>query len=140
MTSLNDLLVRAAIQDTMVAYATATSTRDWAHWEACFAPGATVDYTSAGGVAGTPADARAWLEPMMAGFDALQFIGTNTSYCEMDTDRWATRTEFQTVMRVPGDKPMFIRAGGHYDDVFVHVGEAWLIAERNERLGYVQMS
>jgi SnoaL-like domain len=57
----------------------------------------------------------------------------------MDADRWATRTEFQTVMRIPGDKPTFIRAGGHYDDVFVRSGEAWLIAERNERLGYVQM-
>jgi SnoaL-like domain len=123
----------------MVAYATSTSTRDWERWMACFTPDARVDFTSAGGVAGTPADARVWLEPMMAGFDALQFTVTNTSYCEMDADRWATRTEFQTVMRMPGDKPMFIRAGGHYDDVFVRSSDTWLIAERNERLGYVQM-
>jgi 3-phenylpropionate/cinnamic acid dioxygenase small subunit len=139
VTTAEDLLIRAAIQDTMVAYATATSTRDWDRWLGCFAPGATCDYTTAGGVAGSADEARAWLEPLLAGFDALQFTVSNTSYCEMDADRWATRTEFQTVMRVPGDKPMFIRAGGHYDDVFVRVGEAWLIAERNERFAYAQM-
>jgi SnoaL-like domain len=137
--TVEELCIRAAIQDTMVAYATATSTRDWERWLSCFAPGAKCDFTSAGGVAGSPEDARAWLEPMMAGFDALQFTATNTSYCAIDGFRWATRTEFQTVMRIPGDKPVYIRAGGHYDDVFVRTADAWLISERNERLGYVQM-
>lgn len=139
MSTIEELQARAAIYDTMVRYATVTSIRDWDRWLECFTPDATCDYTSSGGVAGTAAEARAWLEPTMAGFDALQFIVSNVTYCFMDDGRCGTRAEFQTVMRLPGDKPMFIRAGGHYDDVFADVDGQWLLAERVERLRYVQM-
>ena len=59
---------RAAIQDLATAYAYAVDDRDWTRWEALFVPDAVVDYSSAGGIAGTPAEVAAWMPGAMAIF------------------------------------------------------------------------
>lgn len=45
-----------AIQDLATAYAHAVDDGDWPRWEALFTPDALIDYTAAGGIAGTPAE------------------------------------------------------------------------------------
>ena len=65
---LDRLADRAAIQDLATAYAYAVDDRDWTRWEALFLPDALVDYTSAGGIAGTPAEVAAWMPGAMAIF------------------------------------------------------------------------
>ncbi len=53
---------RLDIIELLHRYSWAMLDKDWAAWQACFAEGAHVDYTTAGGIAGTPAEAAAWLE------------------------------------------------------------------------------
>ena len=57
-----------AIQDLATAYAYAVDDRDWVRWEALFTPDAHVDYTAAGGIAGTAAEVAAWMPDAMAVF------------------------------------------------------------------------
>ena len=52
---------RALISDLVVAYAFAIDERDWKAFEALFTPDAHIDYRSAGGIAGTPAEVAAWM-------------------------------------------------------------------------------
>ncbi len=49
-----------AIEDLAISYAHAVDDRDWGRWEALFTPDAVVDYTSAGGIMGNPAELAAW--------------------------------------------------------------------------------
>jgi SnoaL-like domain len=135
----DQLIDRAEIHDLIVSYATAAANRDYGRYRSCFAADATCDFSSTGGPVGDLDTVVGWLEPTLANFDALQFIVSNIAYCFDGADRCGGRVEFQTVMRLPGDKPMFIRAGGHYDDVYVRATDGWRIAERIERFGYLQM-
>lgn len=57
-----------AIQDLVTAYAHAVDDRDWVRWEALFLPDAPIDYTSAGGIAGSPRELAAWMPDAMAAF------------------------------------------------------------------------
>lgn len=52
---------RAAIVDLATAYTYAVDDGDWVRWEALFLPDARIDYTSSGGIAGTPAELAAWM-------------------------------------------------------------------------------
>jgi len=57
-----------AIRDLVTAYAHSVDDRDWVRWEALFLPDAAVDYTSAGGIAGSPSEVAAWMPDAMAAF------------------------------------------------------------------------
>ena len=59
---------RAAIEDLVTAYAYAVDDRDWRRWEDLFLPDAVIDYRSAGGIVGTPAELAAWMPQAMAAF------------------------------------------------------------------------
>jgi len=79
---------RAAIQDLATAYAHATDDGDWARWESLFLPDALIDYTSAGGIAGTPAEVASWMPGALSIFTFclhttathdISFTGPNTA-------------------------------------------------------------
>jgi hypothetical protein len=59
---------RALIGDLVVGYAFAIDERNWAAFEALFTPDAQIDYRSAGGIAGTPAEVAAWMPQAMSLF------------------------------------------------------------------------
>jgi hypothetical protein len=59
---------RALIGDLVVAYAFAVDERNWQAFEALFVPDARIDYASAGGIAGTPAEVAAWMPQAMSFF------------------------------------------------------------------------
>ena len=59
---------RAVIGDLVVAYAFAVDERNWKAFEALFTPDAQIDYRSAGGMAGTPAEVAAWMPQAMSLF------------------------------------------------------------------------
>src|SRR5436190_20244384 len=59
---------RARIGDLVVAYAFAIDERNWQAFEALFTPDARIDYRSAGGIAGTPAEVAAWMPQAMSLF------------------------------------------------------------------------
>ena len=59
---------RALIGDLVVAYAFAIDERNWLAFEALFTPTAHIDYKSAGGIVGTPAEVAAWMPQAIALF------------------------------------------------------------------------
>jgi hypothetical protein len=59
---------RARIGDLVIAYAYAVDERDWKAFEALFTPDAAIDYRSAGGIAGTPAEVAAWMPQALSIF------------------------------------------------------------------------
>ena len=59
---------RAQIGDLVVAYAFAVDERNWQAFEALFTPDAAIDYRTAGGIAGSPAEVAAWMPQAMSLF------------------------------------------------------------------------
>ena len=138
----DELIARQEIYDVLVAYATACGSRDWEGYRRCFTPDARIDYTSAGGPAGGVDDVVAWLDPTLSGFDLTTFAVTNVAYMFEGPDLCRVRSQFNSVMRLPGADgapPTYVRAGGHYDDEMVRTGAGWALAVRTERFGFAQM-
>lgn len=59
---------RARIGDLVVAYAYAVDERNWQAFEALFTPDAEIDYRTAGGIAGRPAEVAAWMPQALSLF------------------------------------------------------------------------
>ncbi len=136
---------RSEINDLLIRYSEALNRADWETWSACFTEDAHVDYSTAGGVAGSVAEAVAWLSPTMAIFDARIHHMANVQICFDGADKAAIGSQYHVVMRLPvaaGDpnaQPMFIEAAGWYDDVVVRTPTGWLLSERVERLLFTRM-
>jgi hypothetical protein len=125
---------RAAIQDLATAYAYAVDDGDWARFEALFVPGARIDYTAAGGIAGTAAELAAWMPGAMAVFTwclhttsthEIVFDGPDSAHGRVHVFnrngvQWEGRSEFVDV-------------GAIYEDTYARAGGAWRIASRTER-------
>ncbi|MCU0270727.1 MAG: nuclear transport factor 2 family protein [Acidimicrobiales bacterium] len=125
---------RARIGDLTVAYAYAVDSRDWATFEGLFTPDAVIDYRSAGGISGLPADVAAWMP------DALGlFIWTLHS---MST----SRITFTGPDTATGDVHVVARHGltwegaeetldvvGVYHDGYVRTAAGWRFAARREQ-------
>jgi hypothetical protein len=143
--NLQELSDRSDINDLLVRYSEALSRGDWETWDSCFAPDAHLDYTTAGGIAGSVTDAIAWLTPTMAMFDMRIHRMANVQICFDGSDRAAIGSQYTTVMRIPaagGDaaaKPTYIEAAGWYDDVDVRTPAGWLLSARTERIAYARV-
>jgi len=129
---------RLAIDELLSRYAWSLADRDWVAWQACFTADAHTDYTTAGGTAGTPADAAAWLEQTMSMFDVCIGHTGNVVIDFLDDDTAAVRSMYKMVMRIPGDAPRFIEACGYYRDKVVRGPSGWLLADRFEHLLYIR--
>lgn len=142
---LQELSDRSDINDLLVRYSEALNRADWETLAGCFTPGAHVDYSTAGGVSGSVAEAVAWLSPTMAIFDARIHRMANVQICFDGADRAAIDSQYHVVMRIPGApgdpkaKPTFIEAAGWYADVVLRTPNGWLVSERVERILYTRM-
>jgi hypothetical protein len=122
-----------AIRDLAASYSYAVDDRDWARWEALFLPEARLDYTSSGGIEGSPAEVAAWLPGAMAAFTSsmhsistheIRFTGRDRAtgrahVFNRNGVEWKGRAEIVDVSAV-------------YEDVYVRVGDAWRFASRVE--------
>jgi len=129
---------RLAIEDLATAYAYAVDDRDWARWEALFVPGGLVDYTSAGGVAGTPAEVAAWMPGAMSAF---MFCLHTTSTHEIrftgpDGAQGRVHVFNRNGVEWEGAHELF-DVGAVYEDTYARVGDGWRIARRVEHTTYV---
>ena len=131
---------RAEINELLSRYAWAMADKDWTAWRATLSPDATVDYTTAGGVAGTADEAMAWLEQTMGGFDVTMSAVGNAVIDPTDNDDGtaSVRSLYRMVMRIPGDPPTYLEASGWYRDTVVRTGDGWRIADRFEQMLYVR--
>lgn len=137
-----ELKDRLEIAELMSRYSWALSDRDWAAWQAVFAPGATVDYSTAGGPVGTPAEAAEAFGAMLGLFDVTLSQGTNLVITFESEDRATSRSMYRMLMRIPGSGetpvPTYMEAQGEYHDTLVRTGGGWRIERRYEALAYVR--
>lgn len=131
---------RIEIEELLARYAWAMCDRDWDVWQAVFADSAHVDYSTAGGPVGTPAEAAAWLDGTFAMFEsAVSHIGNLV--VEFDGDDAATaRSLYKMAMKIAGDPPTHLEACGWYRDRLVRTAEGWRIADRFEQLVYMKQA
>lgn len=127
-----------AIRDLAVAYGYAVDDRDWARWAALFTPDATLDYTRAGGIAGTLAEVAAWMPDAMAVFAwSLHSILTHeVRFGGPDTATGRVHV-FNRNGVTWGDEPELCDVGGVYLDEYRRVGDAWRFSRRVETCRYV---
>jgi hypothetical protein len=133
---------RLDIIELLHRYSWAMLDKDWVAWQACFADGAHVDYTTAGGIAGTPVEAAAWLEPTMSMFaiTASQASNAVVTFDGDDVDEAKVRSMYRMVMKIDGGDgaPTYMEAQGAYADTVVRTADGWKIADRYEHLLYVR--
>jgi 3-phenylpropionate/cinnamic acid dioxygenase small subunit len=132
MTEVEDRLAIVALTTT---YARAVDTKDWDLYESVFAPDAVIDYTSSGGLRGSPSEARRWLEEVLAPFTMTQHLVTNHDI-SVDDESATCHTDFYNPMGLDdgagGTKVFFV--GGSYSDKLRRTDGRWLITERVEHM------
>lgn len=114
---------RIAIADFFTDYAKAVDERDWDLWRSLFTADATIDYTSAGGVAGDPETVSAWLAETMASFDVSQHLVANLDV-SVHGDEATARAMFFNPMKFSGAGGFFT-TGGWYNHELVRVAGGW---------------
>ena len=134
----NEALDRALITDLLSRYTWALVDRDWDAWQKAFTPDAHVDYSTAGGPVGSPAQAAETFSGMMAMFDVSLSSGGNVAITFENDDTAKVRSVYTMTMRIPGDQPTYMQASGWYNDTIVRTANGWLISNRFEQLAYVK--
>lgn len=135
---------RNSINDLLVTYSEALNRADWDTWSSCFTEDAHLDYTTAGGIAGSVAEAVAWLAPTLAMFDLRIHRMANVQIRFDGADRATIGSQYNTVMRIPASegssnaRPTYIEAAGWYDDVVLRTASGWLLSQRVERIAYAR--
>ena len=129
---------RLAIEDLATSYAYAVDDRDWVRWEALFVPDGLVDYTSAGGIAGTPAEVAAWMPGAMAVFTfCLHTTSTHEiRFTGPDTAEGRVHVFNRNGVVWEGVDELF-DVGAVYEDTYARTGRRWRIASRVEHTTYV---
>jgi len=129
---------RMAIQDLATAYAYAVDDRDWVRWEALFQPDGLVDYISAGGIAGTPAEVAAWMPGAMSVFAFCLHTTSTHEISFTGPDRAAGRVHVFNRNGVEWEgKPELFDVGAVYHDTYVRIGSLWRFASRIEHTTYM---
>jgi 3-phenylpropionate/cinnamic acid dioxygenase small subunit len=129
---------RLAIQELLARYSWALCDRDFDAWQACFTPEAHADYTTAGGIAGTPAEAAAWLATTMSMFETNISHGGNVVVDFDGDDSAKVRSIYKMIMKIGGETPTYMEACGYYNDTVVRTADGWRIADRFEQLLYIR--
>lgn len=129
---------RLAIADLVTAYAYAVDDRDWVRWESLFLPNAFVDYTSAGGIAGTPADLAAWMPDAMAAFEfCLHTTSTHeVRFTGPDSATGRAHVFNRNGARWDG-RPEIVDVGAVYEDTYARHNNRWRFARRVEHTTYI---
>ncbi|OBJ74402.1 nuclear transport factor 2 family protein [Mycobacterium sp. 1274756.6] len=112
-----------AIAALLHRYARAVDTRDWALYRSVFTDDATIDYVSAGAIAGGRDEVADWLAAATAAIPMSLHHITNIE-AEVHGDTATVRAMFYNPMQLPGlDSPSFF--GGYYHHELVRTADGW---------------
>lgn len=127
-----------AIEDLAIAYAHAVDDRDWARWEALFEPDATVDYTSAGGICGTPSQLAEWFPDAFAAFRwCMHSMSTHEiTFTAEDRARGRLHVFNRNGVTHEGHDEI-LDVGAVYEDTYVRRGSTWRFSSRIEHTRYI---
>lgn len=129
---------RLAIGDLVTAYAYAVDDRDWVRWEALFLPDARIDYTSAGGIAGTPAEVAAWMPDALAAFTfCLHTTSTHEVRFVGDDEATGRVHVFNRNGAIWEGRSEIVDVGAVYEDAYRRHDGAWRFARRVEHTQYI---
>jgi hypothetical protein len=128
----------AAIEALTVAYAYAVDDRDWTRWEALFEPDGFIDYRSAGGVCGTPAEVARWMPDALSVFTFCQHSISTHEVRFTASDQALGRVHVFNRNGVEWEgTPELVDVGAIYHDRYVRHGDRWTIHRRVEETLYV---
>ena len=120
---LRALQDRLEIHELLARYARAVDDRDWDLYRSVFTEDAHIDYTSAGGIAGSRDEVVDFLAAAFAGVRWAQHYVTNVEV-ELEGDAATVRAMFYNPMHLPGmAEPSF--CGGRYHHRLVRTGDGW---------------
>ncbi len=113
---------RIAAEDLLTRYATAVDRRDWEQYRSIFTTDAVIDYTSAGGIAGTVDEIVEFLSTSLEMFEMTQHLVSNIDL-EVRGDSATVTAMFNNPMRLPGGDTWF--TGGWYHHDLVRTPDGW---------------
>ncbi len=119
---LQALADRIAVEDLLTRYATAVDRRDWDRYRSVFTDDAEIDYTSAGGIAGTLDEIIEFLTTTMDMFEMTQHLISNIDLV-VDGDSATVTAMFNNPMRLPEGETWF--TGGWYHHDLVRTSDGW---------------
>jgi len=111
------------IHELLARYARAVDTKDWVLYRSVFTPDATIDYSSAGAVAGKRDEVAAWLEAGFVHIPMTQHFISNVEV-ELDGDRAKVRAMFYNPMQLPGMTELSY-CGGRYHHDLIRTAGGW---------------
>ena len=120
-----------AIEQVLYDYAWMVDRRKWDMMDSVFAPGATIDYTSTGGIKGPYRPTLEWLDRALAPWPINLHHITNVTV-RIQGDRAEARCYFTAPMarlRADGSQEVITNAG-YYLDAMVRTAGGWRIQER----------
>lgn len=126
-----------AIQDLVTSYAYAVDDRDWQRWQALFLPDAHIDYTSAGGIAGSPAELAAWMPDALSIFEfCLHSSSTHEiRFTGPDTANGRVHVFNRNGVHWEGAREI-VDVGAVYEDNYARDDDRWRFASRVEHTTY----
>lgn len=127
----SELQDRKEIEELLYRYAWMVDKRKWELMDEVFAPGATIDYTSTGGVKGPYRETLEWLARALAGWP-INLHAISNIVVEFSGATAQSRCMFMAPMgRLKDDGSQdVILNGGHYYDALEKTAAGWRIAER----------
>jgi 3-phenylpropionate/cinnamic acid dioxygenase small subunit len=120
---IRELSDRTEIADLLTRYAKAVDRKDWDLYRMVFTADATIDYTSAGGIAGDLETQVKWLEEALAQFPATQHLIANIDISFGDVDSATVEAMFHNPMIV-SDSSSFVTGGWYHHDL-VRTEQGW---------------
>lgn len=139
--SLQEISDRLLIQDLLVEEAAAIDERDWSRWQAVYTADAHIDWSGNRGAKGSPAEVRAWAEPVLstANFPYPHYQHYCTNFqVRVRGDRASSRHLQIIPISVPspaGGRQMAF-SGIWFDDELVRTAGGWRICDRREQLAW----
>jgi hypothetical protein len=131
MTALRDLSDRLEIADLLVAYAHAVDRRRWDDLDDVFTADATIDYREMGGIRGSVAEIKKFLDESMTAYVRTQHL-IGSSRVELNGDT-ATAVSMchNPMVRVKADgSEHVVTCNLWYHDTLARTGDGWQITER----------
>ena len=113
---------RIAAEDLLTRYATAVDRRDWEQYRSIFTTDAEIDYTSAGGIAGTVDEIVEFLSTSLEMFEMTQHLVSNIDL-KVTGDSATVTAMFNNPMRLAGGDTWF--TGGWYHHDLVRTPDGW---------------
>jgi len=128
----------ARIEQLAIAYAYAVDEKDWGAFEALYVPDATIDYRSAGGIAGTPAAVAAWMAGASEMFSwSMHSISTQRIFFTGPDTATGSMHVFARYGLVWEDAEELMDVSAVYHDAYVHTPSGWRFASRREQTNAV---